>query len=81
MFPLVSDQVRLDVHNNAPDRLSRLNCQVQVDLIQNNNHTIYILIEDVQRLLRIDGSGVDRTRIRKINQLANHNYIINLLLP
>ena len=32
VFSLVSDEVRLDVHNNAPDWLGGLNGQVKVNL-------------------------------------------------
>lgn len=69
VFSLVKDQVRSDVHHNTSNRLSRLNSQVQVD----------ILVEDVHWSLNIDGSLVDSTSSSQVDQLAQDNSISHSL--
>lgn len=60
VLSLVSDEVRLDVDNNASNGLSGLNSQVEID----------ILVENVQRLFDIDSSGINGSRISKVDKFT-----------
>lgn len=67
VFSLVSDEIRLDVHNNAPDGLGGLNSQVEVN----------IFIKDVQWFFDIDGSRIDCSRVGQIDEFTKNDTISN----
>jgi hypothetical protein len=67
VLSLIGDQVGLDVHDNAPDGFRRLDGQVKVD----------IFIEDVERLLDINGPSIDGARISEVDQFAEDDTVAN----
>jgi hypothetical protein len=70
VLSLVSDEVRLDVDNNASNGLSGLNSQVEVDLKTILTLNPYILVENVQRLFDIDSSGINGSRISEVDKFT-----------